>query len=279
MDTDASLSPVELAVPAAPERLPQRTRRGIVVFALACAAISATCWIAATATGADVYSSPVTFWLFAIGASGPSLAALVAVLLVRRSPSRRVPLRAPWVWLPLAVILPAAPAIVAAGLLDPGAFGADAAAVIAGAGGPFAFLAAYLVAGPLAEEFGWRGYVQPRLRLRYGPFATALTIGVAWSIWHLPLFLLPGTSQYAMGMGSVQALIFFVATIPLSMTLLWLSEGLGGGVWAAIVGHLSVNVSLSLLPQPSVAAALVALGTSAAIAAIAWWRMRARQTS
>jgi uncharacterized protein len=44
-----------------------------------------------------------------------------------------------------------------------------------------------LIAG-FCEELGWTGFAIPRLRLRYGVFATGLLVGVVWGAWHFPLF-------------------------------------------------------------------------------------------
>ena len=51
-----------------------------------------------------------------------------------------------------------------------------------------------LLAGPLTEEFGWRGFLQPRLRERYRRIHTTVVLAVAWGLWHVPLFLLPGST-------------------------------------------------------------------------------------
>ncbi len=68
---------------------------------------------------------------------------------------------------------------------------------------PFSSISAYLLAafmmaikGPI-EEFGWRGLALPLLQRRFAPFWAGLILGVIWSIWHLPAFLLSGTPQSA----------------------------------------------------------------------------------
>ena len=49
-----------------------------------------------------------------------------------------------------------------------------------------------MLGGPLEEEFGWRGYLLPRLAGRMGNTWSTLVVGVIWASWHLPLFLYRG---------------------------------------------------------------------------------------
>jgi membrane protease YdiL (CAAX protease family) len=54
---------------------------------------------------------------------------------------------------------------------------------------------AIVIFGPgagFAEELGWRGYALEPLQQRYTARTASLIIGVAWSAWHLPLFLSGG---------------------------------------------------------------------------------------
>lgn len=46
--------------------------------------------------------------------------------------------------------------------------------------------------GPVNEEPGWRGFALPRLQERFGPLAGSIFLGLLWTGWHLPLFLLHG---------------------------------------------------------------------------------------
>ncbi len=56
---------------------------------------------------------------------------------------------------------------------------------------PGATLRALVMAGPLGEEPGWRGFALPKLQAKFHPIAATLVLGVLWAGWHLPLFLLP----------------------------------------------------------------------------------------
>lgn len=54
-----------------------------------------------------------------------------------------------------------------------------------------------LLGGPV-EEFGWRGYLLPKLRNNYSFIITALILGLIHGLWHLPLHYLNGTVQEAL---------------------------------------------------------------------------------
>jgi membrane protease YdiL (CAAX protease family) len=41
--------------------------------------------------------------------------------------------------------------------------------------------------GPFGEEFGWRGYLLPRLLKSLSVVPTVLVVGAIWATWHWPL--------------------------------------------------------------------------------------------
>ena len=204
--------------------------------------------------------------VFALAASGPSLAALVMLLRYRRTD--RMPKHVTWSWgWPLtAVVLGCAPPVLAALLMGVDGIPQHASSVIAGAGGPLGALAYTLIAGPLSEEFGWRGYMQPRLRRYYGRIAATVVLGTAWGLWHVPLFFLNGTGQHDKGLVSLEGLLFFLGLFPLTYTILFVSERLRGGVWAAVLLHAAWNLSEELIPPLSSTGLWVELFLTALIA-------------
>jgi membrane protease YdiL (CAAX protease family) len=44
------------------------------------------------------------------------------------------------------------------------------------------------VLGGGLEEPGWRGFALPRLEHRYTPVVATLILGLAWGVWHVPLY-------------------------------------------------------------------------------------------
>jgi membrane protease YdiL (CAAX protease family) len=252
-------------------------------------AISWAIWAVCRVTGADVTGSSIT-WLFAIGASGPTIAAIILWCTTRR---RTAGISTRWrrsgLWAPASALFGAAPIALTSWTTAPDDFASrlaeGTASVLADSGGVLLFVATYLVAGPLAEEFGWRGFAQPRLRQRFGLIGTSLVLGAAWALWHVPLYLLPGTGQNAVGLFSLSALLFFASCVPLSAVMLVVSERLGGGVASAVLLHFVANVGLSALPLDGARASALYLGYTvliAVVAALAFWekpRYRAISTS
>lgn len=53
-----------------------------------------------------------------------------------------------------------------------------------------------LIGGGL-EEIGWRFIFQPTLERKMPFVAATIITSIVWSLWHLPLFVMVGTSQYS----------------------------------------------------------------------------------
>jgi uncharacterized protein len=106
---------------------------------------------------------------------------------------------------------------------------------------PIGYLIAGLIGqilgGPLAEEPGWRGYALPRMLARMNPLPAAITLGVIWGFWHLPLFFMPGVNQFHMHFAS-----FLLQVITLSTLMTWVFINTRGSVLIAILIHLLTNL-------------------------------------
>lgn len=58
-----------------------------------------------------------------------------------------------------------------------------------------AWITPIMIFGGGLEEIGWRGYLLPKLLSKYSSFKSSIIIGIIWSLWHLPLWFVVGTSQ------------------------------------------------------------------------------------
>ena len=87
------------------------------------------------------------------------------------------------------------------------------------------------------EEFGWRGYLQPRL-FPARPVLSAVVTGVIWAYWHFPLNLRGGNFPDHPLIGGI--LIFPVSGIFLSIIFGWLVVKTGS-IWSSSLAHSATN--------------------------------------
>ncbi|URZ00527.1 CPBP family intramembrane glutamic endopeptidase [Clostridium felsineum] len=96
--------------------------------------------------------------------------------------------------------------------------------------------------GSLGEEIGWRGYLLPRFQEKSSPLKSGLLIGIVWACWHIPLFLISGTSQYG-----IPFALFLILDIYISVLITWVFNRTNGSLIFPILIHTSYNVSLNLV--------------------------------
>ncbi|MDD8025037.1 MAG: type II CAAX endopeptidase family protein [Acidobacteriota bacterium] len=176
----------------------------LVIFLAVSFLITWICWgilVPPARARTIAYGSLPFMLLYMFGGLGPTIAAYVAVLATRaQSPLKEFHSRlfrwrvAGW-WYLIALALPVALALASVGI-----------AVFVDPDFPkglsvrpwymFAPLFLVMVAGGGLEELGWRGVAQPEMERRAGRPAAAVLVGLIWSLWHLPLFILPGVGQY-----------------------------------------------------------------------------------
>jgi uncharacterized protein len=160
--------------------------------ALACASTWLLAMPAARAWMDHAAPSPLAIACAGLSAFGPLMAALVVA--GRRHQLRDVFGR----WR-------TDPRWVAAALLAPPVIHAIATALYAAIGGTpeswfhppqTAEQVAALVVFPIGEEFGWRGFAQPRLTRRYGYVKGSLLVGMFWGLWHLAYAITPQAAGF-----------------------------------------------------------------------------------
>jgi len=115
---------------------------------------------------------------------------------------------------------------------------------------PLVFLVS-LLSAPMAEEFGWRGYALDRLQARWNALFSSLILGIIWGGWHLPSYLVSGTSQFQnlQKYGMIELVFFFMAIIGTSILFTWVYNNTKGSLLIMIIFHTFTNFSLALFPQ------------------------------
>ena len=129
-----------------------------------------------------------------------------------------------------------------------------------------------LVGGPLSEELGWRGYALDRMQARWSVWKANLLLSIIWWAWHLPLFFIKGTTQYRIGMGTVEFWLFLANIVPLTFQMAAAYNANRRSVLSAVLLHLLFNFTMGLFfPVPvSFNAILVLLTAVAAIVLLRW---------
>lgn len=163
--------------------------------------------------------------------------------------------RAPLSWWALALAIPIGIELAAIVLSAPLSEYSVARAVPVDPWVIVAFALTTVVGAPLGEEFGWRGYALPNLARQIGATKAAIAIAVAWLIWHLPAFVVPGLQPifFPSGLSFVQFIGFIVGGSLISALLYFNAEGALG---VPVLFHLSM-LSATLIvgdtpPEPLV---------------------------
>ena len=215
-------------------------------------------WGIAIATGANMEEAGTGIILLVLGVIGPAVTGITFTYLTRDKAGRRdywqriisfkrIP--AKW-YLVIFLFVPVMHGIAA--LIDDLAGGGGSTwgeVVTNAAKDPLAIITLFMFAAliPFLEELGWRGNVLDRLLERYNALASSLILGTIWSLWHLPMFFIPGSYQAGLGIGTVAFWLFFLAIVPLSIPITWLFNNTKRSTLAAILFHAMVNFTGELI--------------------------------
>jgi membrane protease YdiL (CAAX protease family) len=100
--------------------------------------------------------------------------------------------------------------------------------------------------GGMSEEFGWRGYALPRLQARWNALASSIVLGLIWTVWHLPLWFVAGSSQQGSSFW-----LFLANLVLLSVLYTWLFNNAKGSILVAVVFHAMLNTVSQMFPEPT----------------------------
>jgi hypothetical protein len=194
-----------------------------------------------TGTTPSSYAAPA---FAVVGMFAPAIAALVMRMWVSKEGLRGSlgPIRGRLRWYAVAILGPAlfVTAVVALGTIT------GISEFTLGVDKPFlsVWLALLLINTPLTavltlgEEYGWRGYLLPKL-LPLGEIKASAIIALIWAPWHLPL-LMVGLNYVDKNPLAVMA--FMLAfTLGLSLALTRLFVAAGGSVLVVTFAHASLN--------------------------------------
>ena len=96
------------------------------------------------------------------------------------------------------------------------------------------------------EEIGWTGFAVPKLTPRYGVYATGLSVGILWGVWHLPSNSL-GTAAAADTVPTALyiAALCFTFLPPFRVLMVWVYEHTQS-LLVGILMHASIDSAILL---------------------------------
>ena len=105
----------------------------------------------------------------------------------------------------------------------------------------------------LGEEIGWRGFLYPQLKARFGRRRGWLLGGVIWAAWHWPLIWLIGY-EYGAAAGNAAGYFGFPVTGMLLFCVITAGWGIlhdalyerSGTIWAPALLHGAINAAAAL---------------------------------
>jgi membrane protease YdiL (CAAX protease family) len=134
------------------------------------------------------------------------------------------------------------------------------------------------------EEWGWRGYLEPRfVALGVPDTQRHLLVGVIWALWHFPLIFSTAYTEIPYAI----FLPLFVVAVTLTAVVYGQLRKASGSVWTAVVMHgignafgwaiiqnnlLTFNNKLLANPAPESILSIVIIG------ALGWWMLYKRNS-
>jgi len=93
----------------------------------------------------------------------------------------------------------------------------------------------------IGEEYGWRGFLLPRLMNTFNVFYSAMILGFIWGVWHVPAYLI--------GMGvplQMNFMVFLLWVILGSLFMAWMYY-YTRSVLTSLLAHFSANAAFNYL--------------------------------
>ncbi len=90
------------------------------------------------------------------------------------------------------------------------------------------------------EETAWRGFALPRLQGRFNALNASLILGLFWGLWHIPLFMIPGSFQQSMPFAG-----FVLSAIATSVFTTWIFNHSHGSILIAAIFHATTDAFIA----------------------------------
>lgn len=93
-----------------------------------------------------------------------------------------------------------------------------------------------IIIGSIGEEIGWRGFMLPKLQLKYSALASSILLGIFWGFWHLNF-----------SFGVIGFFAYSLTVTELSIIFTWLCNKTNGRLMIPVALHTSFNFFTRIL--------------------------------
>jgi len=97
-----------------------------------------------------------------------------------------------------------------------------------------------LFLGPLGEEMGWRGFLQPSLEAKFGWLPATLLVSAIWTLWHAPLWTIASPQS------EIPFFIFAIHVLAYGLLMASAQSIAPHSLLPAVLLHLLFNVAASI---------------------------------
>lgn len=94
----------------------------------------------------------------------------------------------------------------------------------------------------VGEEYGWRGFLLPRLMKKFNVFKSSMILGLIWGFWHFPAYLI-GTGVPL----EMNFMVFLLWVVLGTLFISWIYY-YSQSVLTSILVHVSANAAFNYLP-------------------------------
>ena len=180
---------------------------------------------------------------------GPMVAAFILTLKskgmegVKKGIKKGLNIRLGWWWIPILILVPIIALIAhTINIFVLGGYIPIIAPIIMI---PMVLLVTLLIGGPLAEEFGWRGYAKPRLEEGLNTTSANIILGLIWGFWHLPLFFMIGFPHH----DYFPLWLFIINCVVFSLLIAYFQNNTEKlSVVPALIIHTWMNTIMEIMP-------------------------------
>lgn len=106
----------------------------------------------------------------------------------------------------------------------------------------------------LGEEFGWRGFLLPRVQLHYSALNSSILVGLTWGLWHIPTQVIAWRQDGLIAIASNVFVSHVVGITAQSVVMTWIYNNTKQNMLPMIMMHYSITFTAMFMFPLSVPA-------------------------